>query len=421
MHPSCRCYGRVCKETSIILGGTPERPQAQLTAQASGVSLGSHSLETLTLSGELQGNSRLAGNITATGLVADQQQLGKLDFSLAGTLAKHQSTFKLSDGIVDVKLRASGAWQDGHLTQSFEYGQIQPDGLNSWQLKHNPNLRLSAQSGKISAHCWQQQRASICIDSSNWSSDSLQSKIVIVHTPDRAAKQHRETIVTGDIEVLLGDQVRFNSFGLNSRLDGGLKLTQTRGGFLRSSGTVRVRDGFLTGYGKELRVDRGELTFTGPLDDPLINIQVSRESIYEGRQYTIGLRLTGSAQQVKTEPFSRPAMSENDVLMFLMLDRPISADDNAGGAALAPGLQQLVPLEGSRFGLDEVSFETNEANEAAMVAGKRINDKLYVRYVFGAMGQAGAFRIRYRLGRGFSLESSTGSQQSLDLIYMIER
>ena len=685
-------------ETSIILGGSPEHPQARLTAEAASVSLGSHSLETFTLSGELQSNSRLTGNLVAAGLVANQQQLGKLDFTLAGTLADHQSTLQLAGGLVDVELRASGGWQDGHLTQSIEYGQIQPDGLNSWQLEQNPELRLSAESGKVSAHCWKQQEASICIDSSNWGPDSLQSKVVIddfalatlqpllaegynidgtvdadirivrnttglqaemhwrqsdtllayaddidefqtvldevqidllsddtqtnftanitgqqglnitatakvkgplapesplkatakgrlpsiallrpllqrvvnpgellgdltidlgaggtlgdpvftgganltdgslqllgvgvtlsginitahskgtdkllltgqlrsgdgsakilgeiqtteksglladiriqgenlasvrvpdlsldsspdlrlriskdvfdisgtikiprataqirnlpknavprsadviVHAPDRAVEQQKGTIVTGDIEVLLGDQVRFNSFGLNSRLDGGLKLTQARGGFLQSSGTVRVRDGFLTGYGKELRVDRGELTFTGPLDDPLINIQVSRESIYEGRQYTIGLRLTGSAQHVKTEPFSRPPMSENDVLMFLMLDRP--PGDDASGAALALGLQQLVPLEGGRFGLDEVSFETNDANEAAMVAGKRINDKLYVRYVFGTMGQAGAFRIRYRLGRGFSLESSTGSQQSLDLIYLFER
>ncbi|MCK4675730.1 MAG: translocation/assembly module TamB domain-containing protein, partial [Gammaproteobacteria bacterium] len=166
-------------ETSITLSGSPEQPQAQLTAEASSVSLGSHSLETLTLSGELQSNSRLTGNLVATGLVTNQQQLGKLDFSLAGTLAEHQSSFKLSDGIVDVELRASGVWQDGHLTQSFNYGQIQPDGLNSWQLKQNPQLRLSAGNGKVSAHCWQQQQASICIDSSNWSSDSLQSKIVI--------------------------------------------------------------------------------------------------------------------------------------------------------------------------------------------------------------------------------------------------
>ena len=687
-------------EASIVLGGSPEHPQARLLAEATSVSLGSRSLDRFTLSGELQSNGLLAGKLVATGLVAGKQQLGNLDFSLTGSLADHQSTLSLTGGMVELELRASGGWQDEHLTQSFKYGQVQLDGFASWQLEQNPELRLSAKDGQLSPHCWRQQKAGICIKSSHWDAESLQSAIiidnfalatlqpllaegysidgtvnadiklkrntagvqgelhwqqsrtllgyaddidkfqtvinevqidllsddtqtkltasltgeqglnitttakvsgalvpksrlkattkgslpdigllrpllqrvvnpgelsgelkidlrtggtvgdpvftggaylsngalgllgpgitlsdinitarsdgsdklqvtgqlrsgdgnarisgevqttenmglvadihiqgqnlasvrltnlsldsspdltlrisedmfdisgtilipdataqirdlprnavprsadVIVHAPDRAVEPQVETIVTGNVEVILGEQVRFNGFGLNSRLEGRLRLTQSRGDHMRSGGTVRVRDGFLTGYGRELRVDRGELTFTGPLDDPLINIQVSRESIYDGRQYTIGLRLTGSAQNVKTEPFSRPAMSEQDIQSFLLLDRPANIEGGAGGAALALGLQQLVPLEGDRFGLDEVSFETNDANEAAMVAGKRINDRLYVRYVFGSFGQPGAFRIRYSLGRGFSLESSTGARQSLDLLYLFER
>ena len=104
-----------------------------------------------------------------------------------------------------------------------------------------------------------------------------------------------------------------------------------------------------------------------------------------------------------------------------MLDRPASSDSDATGAAVALGLQQLLPDQSGRFGLDEVSFETNDANEAAMVAGKRINENLHVRYVFGSVGSPGSFRIRYRLGRGFSLEASTGARQALDLIYLLER
>ena len=685
---------------SITLGGSLEQPQAQVTAEATSVSFNSQSLEMFSFSGELRGNDQLTGKLAATDLVTEKQQLGNLDMSLDGTLTDFQSTMKLAGGVVDVEFHSSGGWDGEHLTQRFEYGHIQPDGFESWQLKQDPELRLSATVGQISAHCWKQNEASICIDASNWGPDTLQSTIdidsfalntlnplleegysidgtinadikllrntkgmqgqlqwrqsrtlltytddidtfktviddvyidllsddtqtnltakltgeqglnmtatatvsgplipesplkatakgrlpsiellrslarrvvhpgklqgelavdldaggtlgdplftggaylndglmellgagvtfsdinvtakssggdklqvtgelrsgdgsatilgdvhatekpglvadiriqgqnlaslrtpdlsldtspdlklhigkdvfdisgsiliphatvqirklpknavprsadVIVHTPERAVEQQEEMIVTGNVEVLLGDDVRFIGFGLNSRLDGGLRLTQSRGGYLRSSGTVRVRDGFLTGYGRELRVDRGELTFTGPLDDPLINIQVSRESIYESRQYIIGLRLTGSAQNVRTEPFSRPSMSERDVLSFLLLDRPSSSENDASGAALALGLQQLVPGEDGILGLDEVSFETNNANQAAMVAGKRVNDRLYVRYVFGTLGQPGAFRIRYTLGRGFSLESSTGARQSLDLIYLLER
>jgi translocation and assembly module TamB len=689
---------------SIALGGSPENPQFRLIAEAASLSsqsqsFGSQSLNTLTLSGELQ-DSRLTGRLAATDLVAGNRQLGNLDFSLTGTLADHQSNLKLAGGLVNVELRATGGWDGAQLTQRFESGQVQPDGFASWRLVQNPQLRVSSGGGQISAHCWKQDAAGICIEASSWDTESLQTAVdidgfalatlqpllaegyhidgtvdadltiardtaglhgelhwrqsptvlsyaddidefrtvlddvridlvsgdaettlavnvsgeqgltmsatanvsgplapdspfqaafngrlpsigllrplvrrvvnpgelqgeltidlaaggtlgdpafdggvyladatlglldagillsdinlaaesnaadrlhvtgrlrsgegtaeirgdihatdnqdlvanlnirgenlasvrvpdlsvdaspdltlrigkglfdisgkldipharaqlrdlpqsaiprsadVIVHAPERATDQQAETIVTGDVEVLLGDDVRYSGFGLDSRLEGVLRLTQSRGGFLRSGGTVRIRDGFLNGYGKELRVDRGELTFTGALDDPLIDIQVSRESIYEGRQYTIGLRLTGSAQNVKTEPFSRPAMSERDVLAFLLLDRPAGSGNDASAAALALGLKQLVPGETGILGLDEVSFETNELNQAAMVAGKRINDDLYVRYVFGAQGQPGAFRIRYRLGRGFSLEASSGARQALDLIYLLER
>ena len=687
-------------DASIALGGSLEKPQVRVAAKAKTVTFGSQSLDSVTFNGELKGDNQLVANLVATGLNADDQQLGDLDYSLAGTIARHQSTLNLNGDVVNIQLRASGGWDGEYLSQRFNYGRIQPDGFDSWSLQQNPELRVSAEAGQVSAHCWKQHDAGICIDASNWDANSLLSAVVIndfalaslqpllaegysidgrvnadiklmrntaglqgelhwqqsrtllgyadsidkfqtvldevsidlvsnstqtsltanlsgeqglnmtatakvggplvtesplqasvngrlpdiellrpllqralhpgelqgkltvdldvggtlgdplftgganlaggslgltgagvtlsginiaaqsvgtdklqvtgelrsgdgsaeilgeisaeentglvadisirgqnlasvrvpdlsvdtspdlklhigegvfdisgvvliprataqistlpqsavprsadviVHSPEGAAKQQQGTIVTGNVEVVLGDDVRFSGFGLTSRLDGGLRLTQSRGGFLRSGGTVRVRDGFLTGYGRELRVDRGELTFTGPLDDPLLNIQVSRESVYEGRQFTIGIRLTGTAQNVRTEPFSRPAMSERDVLSFLLLDRPATSDSDASGAALALGLQQLVPGDSGILGLDEVSFETNDANQAAMVAGRRINDRLYVRYVFGTVGSPGSFRIRYTLGRGFSLEASTGARQSMDLIYLLER
>jgi translocation and assembly module TamB len=685
---------------SATLSGSVELPSANVTASASSVSYGALSFETLALSGQLQQGNRLAGKLETTGLVAGEQRLGNLVYDLKGTLAEHQSSLVLSQGVVDINLRASGGWDGQTLSQRFNHGRIQPDGFDSWQLAQNPELRLSVTGGRLGAHCWTEHDASICMAESSWDADSLKSQLVVdgfalatlqpllaegyrldgsidadvrvtrdaagfkgelhwrqsqttlgyaddidsfqtvidsvhidlisdptetrltaalsgeqelnlkaravvdgpleeasplqasaegrmpnigllrpllqrvanpgelegeltmdlkaggtlgdplftggadlangvlglptagvtltgiyvtaqsrgtdeltvtgelasgdgraeiqgeiravegtnlvadiriqgqnlasvrtpdlsvdtspdlklfigegvfditgrlviphalaqirtlpqnavprsadvvVHAPEREIAQQQETLVTGDVEVVLGDDVQFLGFGLTSRLEGGLRLRQSRGGNLRTSGTVRVRDGFLTGYGRELRVDRGELTFTGPLDDPLVNIEVSRESIYEGRQYTIGLRLTGSAQNIRTEPFSRPALSEQDVITFLLLDRPASSDADASGAALALGLQQLLPDQSGRFGLDEVSFETNDAGQAAMVAGKRINEDLTVRYVFGSVGTPGSFRIRYRLGRGFSLEASTGNRQSMDLIYLLER
>jgi translocation and assembly module TamB len=688
-------------DASVTLAGSIEQPQANVRATGENIVFDSHSLEKLTLTAVLQKGERLTGNMIADGLESNGQELGNLDFGVAGTLAAHQSDLSLAGGVIELKLRSDGGWDGKQLIQRFTDGTIRPEGLPSWRLDQTAQLQLSAAGGQVSAHCWKQNMSSICIKHSEWSTQSLKSAIVIndfalatlepllvegnsidgsvdaslrlerdsagmqaelhwqqsrtvlgfddgidkfqtivdhvqidldssesqtnlvatlsgeqglemkstaivkgpliadsplkatakgripsiellrplfqrvvhpgeikgeltldlnargtlgdpvfdggaylvdgslglvdagvtlshinikaesdgsdklrvtgdlrsgdgsatilgevrateelnleadvrvqgqnlaslrlpdlsvdtspdltlrigedifdisgtlaiprataqirdlpqgavpsspdvvVHAPERTVEQPTGTIVTGNVEVVLGEDVRFSGFGLNARLDGGLRLTQAQGDYLRTRGTVRVRDGFLTGYGRELRVDRGELTFVGPLDDPLINIQVSRESIYEGRRYIIGLRLTGSGQNVITEPFSRPSMSEQDVLTFLLLDRPATSDADASGAALALGLQQMVPGDsGGVFGLDEVSFETNDANEAAMVAGRRINENLFVRYVFGTRGEPGSFRIRYSLGRGFSLEASTGSRQSLDLIYLLER
>ena len=118
--------------TSIALGGSPEHPQAQLTAEAKSVSFNNLSLQSFNLNGKLQGDSRLVGNLAATSLVASKQQLGNLDFSLTGMLDNHQSTLKLKGGVIDVELRANGGWQDGYLTQNFKYGQLKPEGLDSW-------------------------------------------------------------------------------------------------------------------------------------------------------------------------------------------------------------------------------------------------------------------------------------------------
>jgi len=690
----------------LTLGGSLTAPRFTFAGNATSLAYGAQSADTLRVSGELQANNKLAGTLTATGMVVGRQELGGLDMSLKGTLDNHQARLTLAGDIVEVELRSVGAWDGDQLIQRLEYGRVQPEGFDSWLLEQPFGLRVSASGGELDAHCWQQAEAGLCVDASSWSATSLQSNInissfalaslqpllaegysvdgtvdanlqisgdrdelhgelrwrqahtllgytdgidlfqtqldevridlssdasrtivvasisgaegltlvasadvdgplterspvtaaakgsmpsigllrpllervvnpgelqgeltidldvggtlgdpvftggaylreaalglpdagitlsdiniaatansadklvisgqlrsgggsaeirgdissevnkqgasrlvagisikgeklaslrtpdlsvdtspdlmlrigagafdvsgvivipraraeirdlprnavprsadVIVHAPERTVNSQDETIVTGDIEVLLGDDVRFKGFGLDSQLNGALRLRQSRGDNLVAAGMVRVQDGFLTGYGKELRVDRGELTFTGPLDDPVINIQVSRVSNYQGRQYTVGLRLTGTAQNVRTEPYSRPAMSDNDVLSFLLIDQPTGSGADASGAAVAMGLGQLMPGDGGLLGLDEVSFETNDANKAAMVAGKRINDALYVRYVFGSLGEPGSFRIRYRLGKGFSLEASTGStsQQSLDLIYLLER
>jgi len=44
-----------------------------------------------------------------------------------------------------------------------------------------------------------------------------------------------------------------------------------------------------------------------------------------------------------------------------------------------------------------------------------------VRYTYGLFNRIGTVLIRYDLGHGFSLEAGSGEQQTLDLLYSIDR
>ncbi|MGD8934798.1 MAG: hypothetical protein PVF35_08460, partial [Gammaproteobacteria bacterium] len=166
-------------DTSVILGGSIEQPRARVTAQATAVSFEDNALQTMNLNTEIQDDTRLAGQLIVTGLVVGKQALGNLDLNLKGKLAEYQSSLSLRGGVVDVALRGTGGWDSKRLTQRFEYGQIQPDGFDSWTLEQKPVLNLTADGGELDAHCWKQQASGICIDASKWDASSLQTAATI--------------------------------------------------------------------------------------------------------------------------------------------------------------------------------------------------------------------------------------------------
>ena len=60
-------------------------------------------------------------------------------------------------------------------------------------------------------------------------------------------------------------------------------------------------------------------------------------------------------------------------------------------------------------------------DETEVVAGKQINPDLYVRFAYGLFSRIGTVLARYRIGRNLSIEAASGEDQSLDLIWSVER
>ena len=56
----------------------------------------------------------------------------------------------------------------------------------------------------------------------------------------------------------------------------------------------------------------------------------------------------------------------------------------------------------------------------AIVAGKRITEDMYVRYIYDTLSAVGALLIRYHLTDRWVLEGRTSTVSSMDILYGIE-
>jgi len=138
---------------------------------------------------------------------------------------------------------------------------------------------------------------------------------------------------------------------------------------------------------------------------------------------------------MQTTPWgpTTPAMSEADALSYLLFGRPASGSNAALGteenstlqtAALTLGLQQALPVVqrfGNTLGLDELTVQSTETDAGALMAGKYLSPRVYIRYSYGLFNRIGGFLLRFQVNDRLSIETRSGEQESMDLFYTIEK
>ncbi len=297
-------------------------------------------------------------------------------------------------------------------------------------VKASPDVTVHYRAGAIStAGSITIPRAEIVIRELPATAVSVSSDAVVRDREAPSADDEPGQVIGGEIALILGRDVRLKAFGLDTLLEGTVKLSQGADREPKGYGVVRLKEGKFGAYGKELTIERGSLGFAGPLDDPAVELRASRRVDWEGKSVTAGILVSGTASRPESRVFSDPAMSEADALSYLISGRPLqSANVNdrssIAGAALALGVQQTSPLTerlGSAVTLDELGMQGGTFEETEIVAGKQINPDLYVRFTYGLFNRIGTVLARYKIGRNVSIEAGSGEDQSLDLIYTVEK
>jgi translocation and assembly module TamB len=264
------------------------------------------------------------------------------------------------------------------------------------------------------------------------------ARIEISALPEQAIAPSRDAVVhdresdrlvrplrlRADIDLTLGENVDYSGLNLTTDVTGRLNLrvedrATTATGELTLIGTYNA-------YGQVLELERGELNFSGPLNDPGLDVRAVR-TVDDKR---VGVELAGSLKQPRTRIFSTPAMSEADALSYLLLGRPLHG--TGGGeetatlqaAALSMGLQQALPVVqriGQTIGLDELTVQTTTADAGELQAGKYLSPRLYIRYSYGLFNRIGGLLLRFKVNDRLSIETQSGDQQSMDLLYTVEK
>ncbi|WP_438971608.1 translocation/assembly module TamB domain-containing protein, partial [Methylophaga sp.] len=229
-----------------------------------------------------------------------------------------------------------------------------------------------------------------------------------------------------DIKIILGDKVKLKAAGFQGRLTGDLAVSGNTNDILLGNGEIKIKDGSYLAYGKLLQVNDGSIRYAGgAIDNPELDIKAVRV----GEDYKAGLHIEGYASSPQATLFSTPDMSQDDILSYILLGKPIdkaSATDAAllASAASGLGLQNGAMIGdgiASTFGLDEFTVRGDSAENAALQVGKYLSPKLYLSYGIGVFDSVSTVELRYQLSKIWSLKAESGTESGIDLLYTYER
>lgn len=274
------------------------------------------------------------------------------------------------------------------------------------------------------------------------STPTLGSDVVVLGAPSPRgnpgsttvpANQGTSWIGTPDVQVKLdlGPDFQVKGLGLTSRLAGQLTLTSNAAskGQPRLGGEVRTEGGRYKAYGQQLDIDSGVLRFTGPYDNPNLDIVAIRPNLSQ----RVGVQITGTALLPRVRLYADPDMPDADKLAWLVLGRSA-----AGGGAESAVLQQaaMALLSGNgktlsgelagALGLDEISLASGSRSDAtatgtAITLGKRLSKDFYLIYEASLQGAFGSFYVFYDLSRRLTLRAQAGEVNALDLIFTVRK
>lgn len=360
--------------------------------------------------------------------------------------------FDITEGHLILKFRGMTSTLEGLLTTG--HGKLALTGGGDWQRPDDWRAHIAAKGDRVRVTLPPIVRIDVSPDllfeatprlfSLSGSVDIPWARISVQQLPDTAVGISPDEVmlnkrlkpvesrstgipISSNLVVTVGDDVSLDAFGLNAQLRGNLRVLQDNN-TLGLNGQIDIPSGSFRAYGQDLIVRKGQLLFSGPADQPLLNIEAIRNPNSVENNVTVGVRVTGMADVPRVEIFSDPAMSQEEALSYLLRGQGLGsggADSNLMTSMLiGMGVAQsgqLVGKIGEALGVSNLTLNTEGVgdNYQVVVSGYILPD-LQVKYGIGIFDSLATLTLRYRLMPRLYLEAVSGLDQALDLLYQFE-
>lgn len=247
------------------------------------------------------------------------------------------------------------------------------------------------------------------------------SDVVVVDAP--VARKKRLPIgVDIRVRVILGENVAIVASGIDARLAGALDVAVAGIDEITARGRVRIVDGGYKAYGVRLAITRGNITFVGPVERPVLDILAVRKA----NDVTAGVEVSGSARAPVVTLYSNPPMSEQDKLAYIVLGHRLTQADStpsstflSSAGIFESGTPTMATESRRRLGLEAPGAQ-EEAARSALSIGRYLAPGFYVSIGRSLLTSENVVTLRYTLSKSWEVESRLGGVTGMDLFYRIQ-
>lgn len=393
----------------------------------------------LELSGFIDGQLQLSGlrhaplihgQVTASKLQCEAEALGLVIDDGDVAIEVEGDTARITHGQLQAKggsvaLKGQLNWLD-----SLQ-GQLQLAG-NNWPLEHEmANLRLDSDlridieqpqlrvAGKVTV-----REGAISVQDLPPSAVSVSSDERLVYAGEVEQNQYWQTLL--NVELALGNKLQLQAFGLSGRLAGQLRARDDGKG-LQLQGELAIKNGRFKAYGQNLIMRKAVITFNGPPQLPVLNVEAIRDPDETEDGVIAGLRVSGVPGRAEVQVFSEPSLAEQRALSYLLQGRDLESGEGGNAMAVAAiglgvgAVGSLVGDVGDVFGVDDLALGTSgSGDDAKITVGGSVLPGVSVRYGRGIFSAVSELTLRIRVLRNLYLEAVSSTDNALDFIYSFE-